>query len=30
MREMIDLLRAWFAGWLRRLGLKADRRRRIS
>lgn len=30
MREMLDLLRAWFAGWLRKLGLKADRRRRIA
>ncbi len=30
MREMLDLLRAWFAGWLRRLGLKADRRRRVA
>ena len=30
MREMIDLMRAWFAGMLRRLGLKADRRRRVA
>ena len=30
MREMLDMLRAWFAGWLRRLGLKADRRRRVG
>ena len=30
MREMLDLLRAWFARWLRRLGLKADRRRRVA
>jgi lipopolysaccharide export system permease protein len=29
MREMLDMLRIWFAGMLRRLGLKADRRRRI-
>jgi lipopolysaccharide export system permease protein len=30
MREMLDMLRSWFAGLLRRLGLKADRRRRIA
>lgn len=30
MREMIDMLRSWIAGWLRRLGLKADRRRRVA
>ena len=30
MREMLDMLRAWLAGWLRRLGLKADRRRRVA
>lgn len=30
MREMIDLLRAWCAALLRRMGLKADRRRRAT
>lgn len=30
MREMLDLLRAWFAGMLRKMGLKADRRRRVA
>jgi lipopolysaccharide export system permease protein len=30
MREMLDMLRAWFAGMLRRVGLKADRRRRAA
>jgi lipopolysaccharide export system permease protein len=30
MREMLDMLRSWFAGLLRRLGLKADRRRRAA
>ena len=29
MREMLDLLRAWVAKMLRRMGLKADRRRRV-
>ena len=28
MREMLDMLRSWCAGMLRRMGLKADRRRR--
>jgi len=30
MREMLDMLRSWFAGILRRVGLKADRRRRAA
>jgi lipopolysaccharide export system permease protein len=30
MREMIDMLRTWFAAMLRRMGLKADRRRRAA
>lgn len=30
MREMIELLRAWCAALLRRMGLKADRRRRAT
>ena len=30
MREMIDMLRSWFAAMLRRMGLKADRRRRAA
>jgi lipopolysaccharide export system permease protein len=30
MREMLDMLRSWTAGWLRRVGLKADRRRRVA
>jgi lipopolysaccharide export system permease protein len=30
MREMLDMLRAWFAGILRKLGLKVDRRRRVA
>ena len=30
MREMLDMLRAWCAALLRRMGLKADRRRRAT
>jgi lipopolysaccharide export system permease protein len=30
MREMLDMLRAWFAGVLRRMGFKTDRRRRAA
>jgi lipopolysaccharide export system permease protein len=30
MREMLDMLRSWTAGMLRRVGLKADRRRRVA
>ncbi|MFL5954851.1 MAG: LptF/LptG family permease [Gaiellaceae bacterium] len=30
MREMLDMLRTWGAGLLRRVGLKADRRRRAA
>jgi lipopolysaccharide export system permease protein len=30
MREMFDMLRTWCAGCLRRIGLKADRRRRSA
>ena len=30
MREMFDMLRTWFAGMMRRFGLKADRRRRSA
>jgi hypothetical protein len=30
MRELLDMLRSWTAGWLRRIGLKADRRRRVA
>jgi hypothetical protein len=29
MREMLETMRIWFAGWLRRFGFKVDRRRRI-
>jgi lipopolysaccharide export system permease protein len=29
MREMIEMLRLWIAGWLRRFGFKVERRRRI-
>jgi hypothetical protein len=30
MKEMLELIRIWFAGWMRRFGLKADRRRRVA
>ena len=30
MREMLDMLRAWFARWLRKAGLHVDRRRRVA
>ncbi|NUQ91552.1 MAG: YjgP/YjgQ family permease [Gemmatimonadaceae bacterium] len=30
MREMLDMLRAWFARWLRKIGLHVDRRRRVA
>jgi lipopolysaccharide export system permease protein len=29
MREMLEMLRLWTAGWLRRFGFKVERRRRI-
>jgi lipopolysaccharide export system permease protein len=30
MKEMLETLRIWFAGWLRRFGFKVDRRRRVA
>ena len=29
MKEMLEMIRVWVAGWMRRVGLKADRRRRV-
>ncbi|HEX8851812.1 MAG TPA: LptF/LptG family permease [Gemmatimonadaceae bacterium] len=30
MREMLDMVRAWLARWLRKIGLHVDRRRRVA